>query len=89
MDELAIIAGIPLTEIGQAVAKRLNACLTTIKQSSPDVTPEEIRRRAANYRTHMRDAQLTPEALAKHWTLCHAPNAFFTPEKPKGAAGFA
>lgn len=77
MDELATIAGIPLAEIGSDVAKRLNAVISRIKQSTPDLTVEEIRRRAANYRTHMSDGTtLTPEALAKHWGLCHAPNAF-------------
>lgn len=86
MDELATVAGIPLNEIGAAVAKRLQAVISTIKQSTPDVTPEEIRRRAANYRTHMRDANLTAEALAKHWGLCHAPNLHNEPPKPKGAA---
>ena len=70
MDALATIAGIPIAEIGQAVAKRLNSCLTTIKQSTPNLTAAEINRRSANYRAHFRDANLTPEALAKHWGTC-------------------
>jgi hypothetical protein len=75
MDELATMAGIPLTEIGQAVAKRLNRVISQIRESTPDVTAEEVKRRAKNYRTHMPEAQLTPEALAKHWGVCHSPKA--------------
>lgn len=41
--------------------------LAEIKQVSPDVTPDEIRRRAANYRRLFKDACISPNALAKHW----------------------
>lgn len=86
MDELAILAGIPLAEIGADVAKRLNRVITTIKQSTPDVTPEEIRRRANNYTTHFQDAKRTPEALAKHWGTCSTPGI---QNSPKYKAPFA
>lgn len=35
--------------------------------------PEEAAERARNYRTHFRDAALTPTALCKHWALCAKP----------------
>ena len=42
----------------------------------PQVTPEEITRRSANYRTHMDSVPLTPFALAKNWALCDKPNQY-------------
>lgn len=51
----------------------LRACavaLSHIRKASPDVTPDEIKRRAANYRAHFRDITLTASALAKHWARC-------------------
>lgn len=47
-----------------AVAKK------NILQCSPGVTPDEIRRRAANYRHLWPSMSLTPTALAKHWVAC-------------------
>jgi hypothetical protein len=49
-------------EIGKALA--------AIKTVTPDVTPEEIKRRAANYRTLMPDCTLSASALAKWWPKC-------------------
>lgn len=71
IDALAFIAGIPLREIGPTVGSRLGKALSTIKQSTPEVTAEEITRRATNYRSHYPKIALTPEALAKHWGVCH------------------
>lgn len=88
MDELANVSGIPLSEIGSAVAKRLNHAITLIKQSTPDLTAEEVKRRAANYSTHMNVA-CTPEGLVKHWALSHAPNPNHRVERPRRQAGFA
>lgn len=70
MDALATESGIALNEIGAAVAKRLNACLTTIKQSTPELSPDEIHRRAANYRSLHPEWDFTPEALTKYWSSC-------------------
>jgi hypothetical protein len=72
MDELARVGGIPLNEIGAAVAKRLQKVISAIKESTPDVTPGEVAQRALNYRSHFPDTRCTPEALAKHWGTCHA-----------------
>ena len=44
--------------------------LQIIKTSSPDVTPDEISRRAGNYRMHFDRAALTSTALASHWGRC-------------------
>ena len=41
--------------------------LATIKAATPDVTPDEIARRAANWSTHFDGATLTATALAAHW----------------------
>ena len=64
-----------LCEIGQTnpeEAARVNGgligkALRDIRRMSPDVTADEIRRRAANYRDSWPNAQLTASALAKHW----------------------
>jgi hypothetical protein len=34
------------------------------------VTPDEIARRAVNYKTHFEGAALTAQALAKYWAKC-------------------
>lgn len=44
--------------------------LSLVKEASPDVTPDEIRRRAKNYRTHFTGAVCTSTALASHWAKC-------------------
>jgi hypothetical protein len=55
---------------GSAIGKWLRE----IKWASPGVTPEEIRRRVANYKTHMSpDVACTAAALAKHWAKCAMP----------------
>ena len=62
--------------------------LAQIRSVCPEVTPEELHRRAAHYRAHMRGATLTATALAKHWALCdRAPTT--TAEPSKGRALFA
>lgn len=77
MDALASATGIDPAHIGTAMAKRLNSKITVIKESSPDVTPEEIQARAAAYRQKWPEMSLTPEALAKHWhTLSGASSDF-------------
>jgi hypothetical protein len=49
-------------EIGKA--------LKAIRTVTPEVTPDEIRRRAANYKSQFIDATLSASALAKWWTKC-------------------
>ena len=72
MDSLAGVCGIPLGEIA-GNASLLAKAIKSIRLSTPDVSHDEILRRASNYKTHMPTCLLTPQALAKHWSLCHAP----------------
>ena len=66
---LCLIEGSNPAEIG-ASGGRIAKCLKMIRASTPDVTPEEIRRRAANYPRQFKDAMLTADALAKWWAKC-------------------
>ena len=45
----------------------LNAALRDIRAASPDVTPQEVKRRAERYARKFSGAALTAPALAKHW----------------------
>jgi hypothetical protein len=47
--------------------------LAAIREVSPDVTPDEIRARAAAYRRRHPRWDLTAPALAKHWATLGAP----------------
>ena len=58
-------------EIGKAIK--------AIKSITQDVTPAEIRARAANYPLHFKDASLSASAMAKWWTKIATP-----PDKPQG-----
>lgn len=72
-DALCVFEGIPLDQVGGA-GGRIAKALQTIKLSTPDVTPAEIIRRGANYRTHFSsDIAITANALASHWGKCHQP----------------
>lgn len=53
--------------------KHTKAC-ARIKERCPALTPDIIRERAANYRTHF-SVSLTSTGLAKHWALCEVPHA--------------
>jgi DNA-binding transcriptional ArsR family regulator len=81
MDALALCECENLKEINRAGWKRIASSLKEIKEVCPDVTPEEIAKRAKHYRTHFDGAALTSNALAKHWARCataaepKAPNA--------------
>lgn len=59
--------------------------LAVIQGVTPDVTPDEILRRACNYQVHMKGAVLTSTALASHWGRCGSratPNG--APSKDRG-----
>jgi hypothetical protein len=51
-------------------ARAVGVSLAKIVKVSPDLTPFEIARRAANYHTHFDGAALTAPALARHWARC-------------------
>jgi hypothetical protein len=77
-DALVKIEGINPREIGPKAGSRIAAALKEIKTASPDVTPEEIIRRALAYRTEWPNAALTSQALAINWAR------FGTEVKPIG-----
>lgn len=81
MDTLAEIAGIPEAEIAgnaSALAKELKS----IKAKTPDVTPDELRRRATNYHALFPELTFSVHALAKWWSQCNEARA---PQKPTSA----
>lgn len=78
VDALAVVGGGKVEEVTNW--KPAGVAAAAITKVSPEVTPDEIRRRAANYRTHFEGAALTASALAKHWAVCASP-------KPRATAG--
>ena len=60
-------------ELTRPALRACGVAKANIIHVSPDVTPEEIRRRAENYRLHMPGLTLTASALAKHWARCARP----------------
>ena len=67
MDALALLDATDLAEVTPAGWKRVAKALQEIKLATPGVTPDEIKRRAANYHAQFDGATLTSTALAKHW----------------------
>lgn len=65
-DALCEIEGSNPLEIGRK-GGRIAGALRQIKEATPDVTPDEIKRRAANYRETWPTITLTATALATHW----------------------
>lgn len=75
-DALAAATDGPADKLTSATARSVGVALAEIRKVHPDLTADEIERRAANYRAHFRDAVLTAAALAKHWARCDsAPRA--------------
>ena len=65
----------------------MNAALRDIRAASPEVTPDEVKRRAGRYSRKFPSAALTAPALAKHWAACGAPPADdWTRQQLKNAA---
>lgn len=67
-DSLAVATGYNLAEIGRIAGGRIAIALQDIKSVCPGVTPEEITRRAAAYKRKHQGWDLTPTALASHWS---------------------
>jgi len=87
---LECLAGIGGDDLSQIVGSAWSAAqkrLTEIKQVCPHVTCEEIKRRAKNYKLHWPTMNISPHAIAMHWSKCD-----FAPEdgsrKEKGTAGW-
>lgn len=67
-DELALSTGQRnLTEISRSAGRLIGTALADIKEALPDVTPEEIRRRADLYKRRHPTWTISAPALAKHW----------------------
>jgi hypothetical protein len=67
-DALALATGQrSLTEISRPAAKLIGVALADIKEATPDVTVEEIYRRAAAYKARNPTWTLSAPALVKHW----------------------
>lgn len=75
LDSLAAVDGSDPLQVTKGAWSGIARALSDIKAVTPDVTPDEISRRAANYRLHHRDATISPLALAKHWAKCDHPPA--------------
>lgn len=58
------------SKLTQQTARAVGVALSAIKRVCEDLSPQEITRRANNYRLHFRDATLTASALSKHWARC-------------------
>ena len=73
LDALVSVDGSdPLKTTRPAFAKAAKA-LQDIKAVTPEVTPNEIARRAENYRKHMPNVTISSMALATHWAKCDQP----------------
>jgi hypothetical protein len=73
LESLAGTDGSTISEITPSGWKGFQRALSEIKGVCPEVTPDEIRRRAGNYRRHFPDAAISAHALAKHWSRCQSP----------------
>lgn len=62
-------------ELTRTAARSVGVALAGILKVSPDLTPQEIERRAANYLLQLPNATLTAHALEKHWARCGHPPA--------------
>ena len=67
-------AGGNVSQITKSGWSSIDGALRDIREVTPEVMPEEIERRAANYRTQFpADTRITAHALAKHWARCAEP----------------
>jgi hypothetical protein len=82
MDALGECEG-NIMELNRAAWSKVATALKQIREVAPDVTPDEIRRRTANYQTHFEGAALTSTALSNHWAKCGAPKVIYKPA-PRG-----
>ena len=80
LDALVSVDGSDPLKSTSPAFKAAAVALKTIREVSPDVTPEEIKRRAKNYRVNYKDWSLTANSIAKYWGGCDRVNTV----KPKG-----
>jgi hypothetical protein len=82
MDALMMVESGTCEGATKAAWSKVAKALSEIKGATPDVTPEEIARRASNYKGHFDGAVLTATALASHWARCNEG------KRPKGMVNF-
>lgn len=82
LDSLASLGGSNPKETPRSRWSSIAKCKRDLLEVCPDLSPQEIDRRAENYRTHFSGAALTPEALTKHWAVCATRNT-----RPKQSLG--
>lgn len=70
LDALVSVDGSDPVQVTSPAWGAAAKALKDIREVDPDVTTEEIQRRASNYRLHMPDAAISATALAKHWAKC-------------------
>ena len=73
LDVLAALDGSDLSQVTQGAWGAAAKARKDIMEVTPDVTPEEIQRRADRYRLKFPNSALTPSAVAKHWGALSAP----------------
>ncbi|EIP96852.1 hypothetical protein OpiT1DRAFT_01277 [Opitutaceae bacterium TAV1] len=85
-DALAAVDGSDPAQLTKPAARAVGVALADIRRVAPGLTPDEIDRRAANYRLHMPDVTLSASALAKWWARCASPPS--QPTRPPGGNPF-
>jgi hypothetical protein len=70
LDTLAIIDGADPEQVPPAAWSGYAKAFSEIRAVMPDVTPDELKTRARNYKTKHPEWALTAQALAKRWAEC-------------------
>jgi len=70
MDALALVESARLEEVTAPAWSKHAKAKQIILQVCPAVTPEEIRKRADNWKRHYPTCKCTSTALASHWATC-------------------
>jgi len=78
-DSLAKVGGSNVLELTTSAARAVGVALAEIRRATPDVTTEEIARRANTFRSRNPTWKLTPNSLARHWAECGS--TFTTPQE--------
>ena len=84
-DALAGVDGSDPAQVTGSAWSGIAKALKEIRDVCPAVAPDEIQRRAANYRAHFPDASISPFALAKHWARCERPPQPQSSARPEAA----
>lgn len=79
-DAIAEACGIDLTCLTPREAGKIVDAKAEIMAASPDVTPEQIHKKARAYKSKYKDCACTPNALAGHWAELSAGKS----AKPEG-----